>query len=68
MHGEKTSETLSLALIVPPLLMKRELLNPHIADLADKQVVLAAAVDGIDGAKLFRQFPGLTELANNGPV
>ncbi len=35
-------------------LAQGDLLNSHIADLTDKQVVLTAAVDGVDRAKLLR--------------
>ena len=48
--------------------MQRELLNSHIADLTHKQVVLAAAVDGVDRAKLLRQLPCSAELADDGSV
>src|SRR5437016_144532 len=37
-------------------LMQRELLNPHIADFAHKQAVLAATVDCVYRAQLLRQF------------
>src|SRR5260370_11568271 len=48
--------------------MQRYLLDSQIADLADIEVVLAAAIDGVDEIELLRGPPGLAELADNGAV
>ena len=48
--------------------MDRELLHPEIADFADIERVLAAAVDRVDGAELFQQFASLAKLSNDGSV
>src|SRR5262245_21105091 len=47
---------------------KRELLHSHIRDLTDEQVVLAAAVDRVDRAELFRQLSGFAELSDDGSI
>src|SRR5258708_20554173 len=61
-----------LARLCPPYgrfpLMQRHLLNPQIADFADKEVVLASAVDGVDEVEFLRGPPGLAEFADHGAV
>src|SRR5260370_15452554 len=49
-------------------LMQRYLLKPQIADFADIEVVLAAAVDSVDEVEFLRGPPGLAELADHGAV
>src|SRR5258707_13598069 len=43
-------------------------LDPQITNLADIEVVLAAAVDGVDEVELLRGPPGLAEFADHGGV
>src|SRR5260370_5546295 len=61
-----------LARLCPPYgrfpLMQRHLLNPQIADFADKEVVLASAVDGVDEVEFLRGPAGLAEFADHGAV
>src|SRR6185436_19648935 len=49
---------------LPPRL-ERHLLHAPVGHLADQQLVLVAAVDGIGEPELFRQFPGGAELSDD---
>src|SRR5438067_5233404 len=49
-------------------LADRELLHPEVADFADVERVLAAAIDRVDGAELFQQFACFAKLSNDGSV
>src|SRR5262249_31794289 len=68
-HANRTSARKSASqTIVKPGLANRELLHPEIADFADVKRVLGAAIDGVDGAELLRQFAGLAEPADHRSV
>src|SRR5262245_23211282 len=50
---------------VPRLFLQRDLLRAPIPDLADPQIVLSPAVDGVDHSELFGHLAGLPELAHD---
>src|SRR5437867_8305306 len=47
---------------------QHDFLHPPVRQLANEQLVLAAAVDGVDNAELLRQLPGAAEFADDAPV
>src|SRR5712671_4314644 len=50
------------------MLAQRDLLDPQIADFADQQIVLVAAVDGVHGTEFLRHLAGAAEFADDRPV
>src|SRR5437868_11062616 len=48
--------------------MQGQLLDAQVSDFADIEIVLAAAVDGIDRAELFELLARTSELADDRPV